>query len=360
LVISAAINKFVHIASTPRTDGKVELVSAACPERETFRIDEARSSPAALWSSGVKRVLGQLGGLGLGFRGFNAAIWDDLPPGMDLGGSTVLEVAAALTLRRLYPFSLSESGLAPPPKRDAKGEVPPLRAREKLWFARLWHSADADDPQAARQWCEAICSLCGKAWHVLNIDLRFRTVEQAPMIGEAIVVCVVQGPGGEVTAPAISIEELGSNSESALAKLGAKSLRSVELSLLKAARSKLTSREYEYAAHTVGEIARVVAAERALRDDDHRQFGQFMFQSQESWRTLLDNSSPQVDALIDLARAQAGCLGARQCAGAAAATVNLVSYHHAERFMKRMAQEYDARTGNKLTTFLCQMVDGAA
>ena len=51
------------------------------------------------------------------------------------------------------------------------------------------------------------------------------------------------------------------NCESAAKKLGAKSLRFVELKQVEAGKSKLTQREYECARHVVSEIARVVAGE---------------------------------------------------------------------------------------------------
>ena len=42
------------------------------------------------------------------------------------------------------------------------------------------------------------------------------------------------------------------------------------------------------------------AAERALQDDDHRQFGQYMFQSHESSRDFLKNSCEELDVLVEL------------------------------------------------------------
>ena len=142
-----------------------------------------------------------------------------------------------------------------------------------------------------------------------------------------------------------------SNCESAARKLGAKNLRSVELRLLEANKSKLTPREYQCAHHVVAEIARVVAGERSLEDQDHRQFGQYMFQSHESSRDFLKNSTPELDLLVELARAHPGCLGSRLTGGGfGGATINLVSYHRAEAFMEFMARQYETRSGHNLLT----------
>src|SRR5207245_3266061 len=144
-------------------------------------------------------------------------------------------------------------------------------------------------------------------------------------------------------------------------KLSAKSLRSVDARWLEANKSKLTQREYECAHHVVTEIARVVAGERALHEQDHRQFGQYMFQSHESSRDFLKNSTPELDLLVELARSHSGCLGARLTGGGfGGATINLVAYHRAEDFIRHMAQEYEKRSGHRLKHMSCQIVDGAA
>src|SRR6185369_13143622 len=152
--------------------------------------------------------------------------------------------------------------------------------------------------------------------------------------------------------------ELRQNCESAARKLGAKSLRSVEPKLLAANKDKLTPRELECAQHVVGEIQRVVFGERALRADDHRQFGQYMFQSHESSRDLLKNSTKELDLLVELARKHPACLGARLTGGGfGGATINLVAHHQAENFMSYMAEKYREQSGHDLKPLLCQVVD---
>ncbi|MEK7707881.1 MAG: hypothetical protein AAB380_07785 [Verrucomicrobiota bacterium] len=184
-----------------------------------------------------------------------------------------------------------------------------------------------------------------------------RSGSRWPIIGEAIIVCDTGVKhalvGGEYA-------KLRQNCESAARKLQAKSLRSVEMKYLQAGKSFLTPREYECAHHVVSEIARVVAAECALRNDDHRQFGQFMFQSHESSRDFLKNSCEELDLLVELARKHPGCLGARLTGGGfGGATINLVAYHQAEHFMETIARQYEARTGHKIKPVVCQVVDGA-
>src|SRR5207249_5649094 len=189
LVMSLAMNKYIHMASAPRLDGKIELISAAFPEPELFWISDLKKNPAAPWADYVKGVLDQLRKRGVHFSGFNAAIFGDIPMGAGLSSSAALEVATALTVRRLYPFSLTETGATVPPKRDAQGQLPPLTAKEKLHLATLCQAAENQFVGVQSGLLDQISSLFGKAGNVLSIDCRFLTVAHAPLVGEAIILC---------------------------------------------------------------------------------------------------------------------------------------------------------------------------
>ena len=357
LVMSLAVDKYIHIASEPRSDGKIELISSAFPAPENFWSSDLKKNPDAPWADYVKGVLDQLRKRRVNFSGFNAAISGDIPMGAGMSSSAALEVATALTIRRLYPYALTETATTVPPKRDAKGQLPPIDSKEKLFFAKLCQAAENQFVGVQSGLLDQISSLFGKAWHAMSIDFRFLTVEQVPVLGVAVIIC---NSGVKHSLVSGGYNELRANCDSAARKLGAKSLRSVELKTLEAGKSKLTEREYECARHVVSEIARVAAAERALREDDHRQFGQYMFQSHESSRDFLKNSTPELDLLVELARRHPACLGARLTGGGfGGATINLVPYHQADLFMTYMAQEYTARSSHPLKPMLCQIVDGA-
>ena len=357
VVMSVAVDRYIHVAIAPRTDGKIELVSSAFPQPEVFWMSEMKSNPAARWADYAKGVLAQLRQRGVNFSGFNAAFHGTIPMGAGMSSSAALEVATALAVRKLYPFCLGETGATVPPKRDERGQLPPLEKTERMFFAKLCRAAENEFVGVPCGILDQVSSLFGKPWKVIQIDCRYLTVDHAPLVGEAIIVCETGVKhalvGGEYA-------ELRQNCEAAARKLGAKSLRSVEMKWLKQNQAALTEREFQCAHHIVSEIARVVAGERALREDDHRQFGQYMFHSHESSRDFLKNSCAELDLLVELARKHPGCLGARLTGGGfGGATINLVAYHEAESFMEHMARGYEAQTGRKIKPMVCQVVEGA-
>jgi galactokinase len=359
LVLALAVDKFVYLASAPRNDGRIELVSSAFPDRERFSTSQLAKNPDAAWADYVKGVLEELRKRGVPLGGFNAALHGTLPMGAGLSSSAAIEIATALTVRKLRPYSLTATGLTTPPERDDEGQLPPLTTSEKLEIAKVCQAAENNFVGVKCGLLDQISSLFGKAHHAIEIDFQSLAVEPVPMVGEIAIVVSNTGikhalVGGEYNA-------LRARCESAAKALGVKTLRSVDTKMLNANRAKLSQRDYECALHVVGEIQRVVHGTRALRDEDFAQFGQYMLQSHESSRDNFKNSTPELDALVEIARGHSACLGARLTGGGfGGATINLVRRDGAQDFMSALAAHYEQRTGRKTEPMLCQTVEGAS
>jgi len=309
LVMSLAVDRYICIASAPRSDGKIALVSSAFPGKEEFSLSRIEKNAAAPWADYVKGVLLQLRAHGVCFTGFNAAIHSTLPIGAGLSSSGALEVATALTVRKLHPCKLTDTGTAPPPRRNAKGELPPLTAKEKLAISKLCQAAESQFAGVNCGVLDYVSSLFGKEHHVIELDCQQLTVELEPMVGDVAIIILNSGVKHELAAG--EYNELRRHCESAARTIGVKSLRAVDAHRLAANRAKLSERDYQCAYHIVGENQRVIFGGRALRNGDLEQFGQYLYQSHESSRDFFKNSCPELDLLVELARAQPGCLGAR-------------------------------------------------
>lgn len=358
LVLSLAVDRFIFLAASPRSDGRVELVSSAFPQKETFFVNRIEKNPAAPWADYVKGVLRQLQQRGVHFTGFNAAIHATLPLGAGLSSSGALEVATALTVRKLWPYQLTETAVTTPPNRQPDSEPPPLTTREKLWLAQLCQRAENSFVGVRCGILDQVSSLCGKAHHVIELDCQHLTVELTPLPGDVAIVILDSGVKHELAAG--QYNTLRSHCEAAARALGLRSLRALDPERLAAACPRLSTRQYECARHVVDENQRVLAAGRALREGDLAQFGQYLYQSHESSRDLFKNSCAELDLLVELARRQPGCLGARLTGGGfGGATINLVERACAEEFMATMTQEYERRSGRRLTPLRCQAADGA-
>ena len=238
LVMSLAVDRHLSMASAPRRDGKIELISTALPEREIFSCDRLEKNSETPWTSYVKGVLLQMRKRGVHFTGFNAAIHSTIPLGAGMSSSAALEVATALTIRLLFPFTLKPAGLGAPPKRSSRGELPPLSKAEKLLMASLCRNAESEFVGVNCGLLDQISCLFGKASHLLEIDCQHLTVEHFPMPpGVAVIVC---DSGVKHDLADGAYNALRDQCESAARSLGASSFRAVDAARLAANKAKLT------------------------------------------------------------------------------------------------------------------------
>jgi galactokinase len=334
------------------------LVSAEFPQAARFSIDEIVADPEVSWANYVKGFLLQLRKRGIGFGGFNAAVHSTIPLGAGLSSSAALLVSTALTVRKLYPYTLAESGYGRPPVRGPGGELPPLSDAEKMILSKTCQAAENQFVGVNCGLLDYISSLYGRAWQVVLIDCLRLTVDWTPLAGDvAVVVC---HSGVKHALVAGEYNERRRCCEEAARLLGLPSLRFVDPTGLEAGRVKLNDHQYRRAAHVVGENDRVQRGAEALRHNNLTAFGRLLFQSHASSQANFENSCPELDALVESARAHPACIGARLTGGGfGGATLNLVKRDQTEPFREAVAAGYQQRFGRTLESWVCQVVEGA-
>ncbi len=358
LAMAVAINRSVSVGVSPRVDGQIELATSAYRTREKFWLTSFEFNPAAPWTAFMKGVLDRMRKHGVHFSGFNACVFSDIPRGAGLGSSSALTVATALGVRELYPWRVTATGVMRPPART-QGKLPRLGKDEALQVARFCLEAETEFVKTDCSLLDPIVSLRGREFHIVSVDFHHESVEQIPLIDDVcFVICETGAPRPRDRAPHL---ELRQHCVSAARSLRAKSLRSVEPRYLSARRRRLTQREHDCAYHIVGENQRVAFADRALREGDVEQFGQYLLQSHDSCREFFGNSSRELDLLVQLARAHPACFGARLTgSGFGGATINLVRFSRLQEFTTSIAALYEKLTRRRIEPMFCRVVDGAA
>jgi len=357
LAMAVAIDRSVWVSAAPRVDGRIELASSAFRTRDKFWLTSIKFSEDAPWTAFIKGVLDRLRRHGVNFSGFNACAHGDIPRSSGLGASSALTVAAALAIRELYPWRVTATGVMRPPMR-VKGKLPRLGTGEFLQVARFCQEAETEFAGVECHLLDPIVSLRGKEFHVVSVDFLHHSVEQIPLIEDvAFVVCETGIPRPRDRR---AHRNLRQHCVAAARALKASALRSVEPRYLSSRRKRLSQREYECAYHIVGENQRVAFADRALREGDIEQFGQYLLQSHDSCREFFGNSSRELDLLVQLARAHPACLGARLTGGGfGGATVNLIRFSQLDEFKASISALYRKLLGREIDPMFCRVVNGA-
>ena len=130
---------------------------------------------------------------------------------------------------------------------------------------------------------------------------------------------------------------------------------------LAAAETRLSRPAYKRARHVIDEIARVERATEALKAGDIALVGKLLLSSHRSSRTWFENSSAELDFLVDLLEAEKGVYGARLTGGGfGGAVMALTAPQFGDEGAKRVEEAYWTRFGTKPDVIRAHTDDGAS
>ncbi len=113
------------------------------------------------------------------------------------------------------------------------------------------------------------------------------------------------------------------------------------------------------ARHVITEQGRVLDAVEKLEKEDLEAFGALLDASHKSLKDDYEVTGPELDALVDAARSQPGCLGARMTgAGFGGCAIALVENGHVPDFQKAVAKQYAEAIGMEPGFYLSQAGEG--
>lgn len=334
-VLPMAIDRDICVAFRPREDRAVRLWSLDFAQASEFSLHAIARDPSAPWSNYVRGVAWVLADRGVRLRGMDAAVQGTVPIGAGLSSSAALEVAAGLAL-------LTTAG----------GDMP--RAELALACQRAENEFVGNRCGIMDQFISAL----GRAGHALFLDCRSLDYRHVPLpAGYRIVVANSMVRRALVDS---AYNERRAQCEQAAQALGVRALRDADESMLESAKRHMPEVVYRRARHVVRENARVLQAVDAMRRGDAEAFGALMNASHASLRDDYEVSCRELDALVDIARRQPGCLGARMTgAGFGGCTVNLVEAGAVEAFVPALREGYRAATGLHAEIYVCDAADGA-
>lgn len=153
------------------------------------------------------------------------------------------------------------------------------------------------------------------------------------------------------------------NTDDGLSILGKPSWRDVTTADLAAAWDRLGDPVNRRARHVVGEIARTVAAARALEAGDVEALGPLMAASHDSLCDDFEVSCPELNRMVAIARSigrSGGVIGARMTGGGfGGSTVTLCDSSRAEDIAARLHADYLTTTGIRPEIFASRPSAGA-
>jgi galactokinase len=131
--------------------------------------------------------------------------------------------------------------------------------------------------------------------------------------------------------------------------------------MLSASETKLSRNAYKRARHVTDEIARVHLAVAALRAGDLAAVGKLLFASHRSSKTWFENSTGELDFLVENLEAEKGVYGARLTGGGfGGAAMALTGDAFGSEGVARISDAYLSRFGSRPEVIHARTADGAA
>ena len=337
VVLAAAIDRRITITGAARSDERIRLTSDLSADAALdISLADLQPQLEQRWANyplGVVQQF-QLGGKKIG--GFEAHIAGDVPAGAGLSSSAALEVATAGFLMQLNDLRV-----------------------EPLEVAKLCQRAENTFVGVQSGLLDQVTSVFGKADQLVYLDCRTEEIQTIPFPAGFALVIAETGVKHSLIAGEYNARR--EQCAAAAKALGVAALRDVTPKKLEAAQASLHPLLFRRAAHIVGEDDRVWRAVAALEKGDIAAVGELMNASHESSRLNFENSTPELDLLVAIARSLPGVLGSRLTGGGfGGGTVTLVRLEAAAPVVDALRSGYHEKTGHLPAVFICRIADGAA
>ena len=336
VVLAAAIDRGLTVQGTGRDDGLIALKSLTLNREMAVPLSDLRPQANERWANyalGVTQELLRAGNL---LSGFSAEVNGDLPGGGGLSSSAAFEVATAYFLMKLNRLAIAP-----------------------MEIAKLCQRAENEFVGVRSGLLDQVTSVFGRADHVVYLDCGDESVRTLAFgTGFAL---VIADSGAKHQLLQSQYNARREECSAAARALGIPNLRAIDLSQLEARRASLDPILYRRALHVVGENDRVWRAVENLEGGDVGAIGALMNASHESSRLNFENSTPELDSLVEIARSISGVRGSRLTGGGfGGSTVTLVEAVSAAAVAKELSTRFAGEVGRSANPFVCRLADGAA
>lgn len=340
-VLSCAVEQDTRFALRPVEGKHCRVKDFRDGSVREFDLDDIDKAIPRDWANYVKGVIVELRKHGIEVGAFDAGMESSVPLSAGMSSSAAFETAAGFAMREAFGIELSNAD-----------------------WARVGQGVENHYMGLKSGLLDQFSSIFGKKDSMILTD--FRSVEvlrTVPLPAGYSIVVINSMVKHNLVDSEYNVRR--QDCEAAAEKLAqiypdVKTLRDVSLEQLAAAKSALTEREYRRALHVVGECTRVIEAVRMLEHNDVKGFGRLWFDSHESSRVNFENSTEELDYLVELAKSVPGGLGARLSGGGfGGITIHLVATDGAEEYAKRVQAGFKARTGIDAEYIICAIGDGA-
>ena len=338
-VLPAAINKAIYLGIHLRKDQKISLYSIDYQDDYQTDLDAINRS-GKLWPDYILGVVKQIQKNHSLDHGFNIVFGGDIPPGAGLSSSAALECATAYALNSIFNLNI-----------------------QNMTLVCLAQAAENEFVGVKCGIMDQFASMFGKKDYLMRLDCRSLEYTYVPFHSDKLKIVLFD------TRVKHSLASSAYNERREQCEAGVKLIQAVHpevLSLRDASEEMLlefvkpvNEIVYNRCSFIVGEIKRLLNSCNDLENNNMPAFGKRMFETHAGLKDLYEVSCQELDLLVDLVKNDPNVIGARMMGGGfGGCTINLVNSESVEALIKKVGDNYHAKTGTEMLAYVVEIEDG--
>lgn len=339
-VLPAAIDKYIYIAISKRTDNEVNLYAADFNEQFSTDINNIQRS-STQWANYILGVVDQLQKKGFTLTGFNAVVDGDVPIGAGLSSSAAVECASIFALNHVFDLGLSKMDMT-------------------LMAQKAEHTYAGVNCGIMDQFA----SMFGKAGHAIKLDCRSLEYEYVPLKLDGYkIVLLNTNVKHNLASSEYNIRRQQCESGVSLVNKhqpGVKSLRDVTLNMLRQYVEPVDPLTYQRCKYVVEENNRLIEACKDLQQGNIKSLGEKMFRTHNGLSYFYQVSCRELDFLVAYVSNLSYVAGARMMGGGfGGCTINLVEENKVDELISNISKVYEQEMKLPLTAYMAVTGNGS-
>lgn len=338
-VLPAAIDKSIYVGVGHRKDGEIHLYSCDFQQHYACTLSTVVRSEKA-WPNYPLGVVDQLQKGGYPLSGFNLVLGGDVPIGAGLSSSAAVECAVIFALNELFQFQIGNMDM-----------VKMAQKAEHTFAGVLCGIMDQ------------FASMFGRDGYAMKLDCRSLEYEYVPLEMQDVDIVLLNSNIKH------SLASSEYNTRRQQCRQGVawvqavhpevKSLRDTNLEMLERLVAPKDALIYQRCRYVVEENQRLLEGCAELKKGNLAGLGEKMFQSHRGLSRDYEVSCPELDFLVELAKGQAGVLGARMMGGGfGGCTINLVEKNATDSLIEAATKEYKNALNRDLSAHVARIGSG--
>jgi len=340
-VLPAAIDKYVYVAISKRSDAEIHLYSVKYNEHVQVDIHSVKKQPQQ-WANYILGVVNEFQKANFTVGGFNLVLDGNVPGGAGLSSSAALECAVGYALNNIFSLGI-----------------------DKIALTKFAQKAEHNFAGVMCGIMDQFASVFGKKDHAIKLDCKTHEYEYIPL----------NLPGFKMvlfnTNVKHNLSDSAYNKRREACYQGVswiqeahpevQSLRDATVVMLDEFVLPKDADIYQKCLYVVEEIERLQLACADLEKGDLVSLGQRMFQTHEGLSKYYEVSCAELDFLVDEVKGNENVLGARMMGGGfGGCTINLVRDEAIDNLVAQTSVAYQNKFGVELGVYIVNIGEGSS